>query len=94
MWRKPAALLCLLLAALPAPAGAGHGDIHARCDGDEARILERPPGTEEVMVICRGGAPDFLVQPPIVPYYQPAEHPLILPADFAGWVVVWINGLK
>lgn len=83
------ALAMLLVAS--APAAARHGDIHARCNGDKPVVTERPPGMEDVLVICRNGAPDFMLTAPIVPYYRPADHPVRLPDDFAGWVLVWIN---
>ncbi len=75
-------------------AGAGHGDIHARCDGDRPVITQRPPGTEHVKVICRGGLPEFVVEPAPVPTYDPIVEatPRPLPPDFGGWVTVWLNG--
>lgn len=80
------------LAGLP-DAVAHHGDIHARCDGDRPIILQQPPGTEYVKVVCRNGFPEFMVEP-VVPTYDPVSQalPKQIPPDFAGWVTVYLNG--
>jgi hypothetical protein len=84
--------LSLLLLVLPA-ALANHGDIHAKCVGNQPVITARPPGTENVVVTCRDGVPEFMVDPGPVATYNPVRGtPQQLPPDFAGWVTVWLNG--
>jgi hypothetical protein len=83
--------LSLLLLVLP-PALANQGDIHARCVGNQPVITERPPGTENVVVTCRDGVPEFMVDPGPIATYNPVRGPQQqLPPDFAGWVTVWRN---
>lgn len=82
-------------AAYVAPmAGAHHGDLHARCNGDTPVITSRPPGTEHVQVVCRDGIPEFMVVQAQVPTYNPITQgiPRATPPDFGGWVTVWLNG--
>lgn len=90
-----AAGLLALAAAYVAPmAGAQHGDIHARCEGDTPVITSRPRGTEHVQVICRDGIPEYMVVQNQVPTYNPVTQalPQQIPPDFGGWVTVWLNG--
>lgn len=89
------ALLCGLglLGSLGAPAAAA--DIRARCDGNTPVILERPPGTEHVKVICNRGIPEFMVEPDApIPVIDPVKsgRSAAMPADWGGWVTVWLNG--
>lgn len=91
--RLVAALLLTLglLGALPAAAA----DIRARCEGNSPVILERPPGTEHVKVICNRGIPEFMVEPEApIPVIDPVKsgRTTTMPADWGGWVTVWLNG--
>ncbi|HLN63563.1 MAG TPA: copper amine oxidase N-terminal domain-containing protein [Symbiobacteriaceae bacterium] len=102
MWFKPlwvkvvtlAAVAAAVLVALPL-ALANHGDIHAVCQGDMAIVLFRPPGTENVRVVCVNGEPTFFMSLPEVPAYNPIAQAPKAPAqpdDFDGWVTVTLNG--
>jgi hypothetical protein len=87
------AALAAVLVALP-DVSAQHGDIHARCNGSTPVVTQRPPGTEYVTVVCQDGVPEFVVQQPAVPTYDPVREgaPRLTPPDFGGWVTVWLNG--
>ena len=54
-------------------------------------VTERPRGSEQVIVTCYKGAPEYSLPDLNVPYYRPSDHPMVVPDDFAGWVLVWIN---
>lgn len=92
--RSAACLSAALLLAGASPALANHGDIHARCVNGEPVVTVRPPGTEYVKVICRGGLPRFMVEPEAPPTYDPvtSARSQPTPPDFGGWVTVWLNG--
>jgi hypothetical protein len=97
VWLKAVTLsvaAAVALWALP-NAGANHGDIHAVCEqNDVALIIQRPPGTEHVRVICRDGTPEYFMEIGEVPAYQPERQPLpaAMPDDFGGWATVTLNG--
>lgn len=87
------ALIGATVLATPSPVAAG--DIRARCDGNTPVILERPPGTEYVKVICNKGIPEFMVQPDgPIPTIDPVKsgRSAAMPTDWGGWVTVWLNG--
>lgn len=84
----------VVLAATVSTATANHGDIHARCVNGQPVVTERPPGTENVQVVCRNGLPEFRVTPTPVPTFDPVAQgrPPAMPEHFGGWVTVWLNG--
>lgn len=92
--RSAAWLSAALLLAAAGPVWANHGDIHARCVNGEPVVTVRPPGTEYVKVICRGGLPRFMVEPEAPPTFDPVTSTRLQPTppDFGGWVTVWLNG--
>jgi hypothetical protein len=95
---RVAAVLALLAAGVAAIgygslAGANHGEIHAYCDGHRPVVTSRPAGSENVLVMCRKGLLEFMVQPEPVPEYDPVteELPRNKPPDHAAWVTVALN---
>lgn len=88
------ALVLSVIVAAATPVLANHGDIHAYCNGNTPVVKSRPPGMEDVTVVCVRGLPEFMVTPPAPPTYNPITQarPVKTPPDFGGWVTVWLNG--